>query len=62
MGPRRDKPFGMTLHDADAPLHLEDRASYPTAGEVVRQIALVITVCLALALLARLIIHFVGIY
>ncbi len=47
---------------AESPLYMEDRASYPTPGEVVSQIARVIAVCLGLGLLARVLIAFTGMH
>jgi hypothetical protein len=46
---------------AESPLYTEDRATYPTPGEVIGQIARVIAVCLGLGLLARVLVAFTGI-
>jgi hypothetical protein len=46
--------------EADLPLRMEDRASYPRPGEIVGQIARIVTVCLGLGLLARVLVAFTG--
>lgn len=46
--------------EAESPLRMEDRASYPTPGEIIGQIASVIAVCLGLGLLARVLVNFAG--
>ena len=45
---------------ADSPLHIDDHANYPRPGEVIGQIARVISVCLALGLLARVVVALTG--
>jgi hypothetical protein len=45
-----------------APLDLENVGSCPTPGEIIGQIGLVITVCLGLGLLARVLVAFVGVH
>jgi hypothetical protein len=47
--------------EVESPLPVEDRASYPTPGEVVGQIARVIAVCLGLGVLARVLVAMLGV-
>jgi hypothetical protein len=59
----RHSSFGSPYpHDTEAPLYMEERASYPTPGEIVGQITRVIAVCLGLGLLARVLVAFTGMY
>jgi len=46
--------------EAEPPLRMENCDSFPTPGEIIGQIARVIAVCLALGLLARVLVGFVG--
>jgi hypothetical protein len=57
----RDSSFGLPHpHEADLASHSDDRASYPTPGMIIGQIARVIAVCLVLGLLARVLVAFTG--
>jgi hypothetical protein len=59
----RDTAFGSPGgEDADALLQVDDLQCFPTPGEIVSQIGLVIAVCLGLGLLARVLVAVVGIY
>lgn len=58
-----DTSYGSPQPQAEeASLYMEDRASYPTPGEVLGQIGRVIVVCLGLGLLARILVALVGVY
>jgi hypothetical protein len=46
--------------DTEVPLRMEERDTHPTPGEIIGQIARVITVCLGLGLLARVLVAFTG--
>ncbi len=57
----RDSSFGFPHpQEADLPLHVDDRASCPTPGMIIGQIARVVAVCLVLGLLARVLVSFTG--
>jgi hypothetical protein len=45
---------------ADLRFRMEDRASYPTPGAIIGQIARIITVCLGLGVVARVLVAFTG--
>ena len=47
--------------EVESPLPVEERASYPTPGEVIGQIARVIAVCLGLGVLARVFVAMLGV-
>jgi hypothetical protein len=59
----RDTAFGLPKpQDEPAPLHSDDLDSYPTPGEIISQIGLVVGICLGLGLLARVLVAIVGVY
>ena len=61
MSDARHSSFGLPHADeADGSLREEDRAAFPTPGEITGQIARVIAVCLGLGLLARVLVAFTG--
>jgi hypothetical protein len=59
----RETAFGVPKEqDKDLPLLFEETTPYPTPGEIIGQIGLVVGICLGLGLLARVIVAFVGFY
>jgi len=59
----RETTFGVPkAPDEHLPLLLEESTAYPTPGEIVGQIGLVVAICLGLGLLARVIVAFVGVH
>ncbi|HVC62739.1 MAG TPA: hypothetical protein VND19_20545 [Acetobacteraceae bacterium] len=57
---RRNSYGSPQPQEAEIPLCMEDRESFPTPGEIIGQIARVIVVCLGLGLLARVLVAFTG--
>ena len=58
----RESTFGVPkAPDDDLPLCAKETTAYPTPGEIIGQIGLVVAICLGLGLLARVIVAFVGV-
>jgi len=59
----RETTFGIPKAPGEElPALFDDTKAYPTPGEIIGQIGLVIVICLGLGLLARVIVAFAGVH